>query len=143
MKQIRTFIIALMGCILLTACPTTEEKVVERTLNETHNISYQQKEETKELVRLSSEIESLELYSDWISVTALPYTGGAPKVKIFAYTNTGSTPRSATITIRTKEKNKNRDVLILTVVQEGFTPPTGVDDIHNQSSNQPAYSKDR
>lgn len=145
MKQFRIFILAIVGCIMLTACPggggtVTPEEIPGNEYTDTYNIPANGCDETYTLSKLSTELSSVSSCPEWLSVSILTYSYGSPKIKIIAKANTDTSERKHVIVIQ----STNNDKLTLTIVQAGKEKaPSGIDDIHNGTSTNPAYSKSR
>lgn len=72
---------------------------------------------------------------NWLTTEKESYTSGEPSVKLTVIANDDTTDRSTTVTITAE----NDDKVELTVKQPGRT--YGIDDTHNNQSDQPAYSR--
>lgn len=83
----------------------------------------------------------------WISVTIMPYTSGAPVVKLSAQANPNTKERKTKVIITTSSQNK----MELTVVQKAKSSspspsPSGentIEDTHDVVTDQPAYASQR
>lgn len=72
---------------------------------------------------------------DWLTVEKESYTSGSPSVKLTVTANDDTKERSTTVTVTAE----NGDKVVLTVKQAERT--YGIDDPHNNQSDQPAYSR--
>ena len=145
MKQFRIFILAIVGCIMLTACPGgggegPEEILISgKEYTDTYEVEASGCNDTYELKMLSAELASLGQCPEWLSVSALTYTSGSPQIKIIANPNNGG-ERKHKVEIQTVYNDK----LTLTVVQAAKEHiSSDIEDIHNETSSNPAYSKNR
>lgn len=89
------------------------------------------------LDNLSTAVKQIDHESgvNWLIIEKESYTSGEPNVKLTATANDDTTDRSTTVTIIAE----NDDKVELTVKQPGRT--YGIDDTHNNQSDQPAYSR--
>ena len=88
------------------------------------------------LEQLSAKITDIRNSAEWVSAYASTYTSGAPAINITVKPNQGTTERSCNIHIIT---GSNNDELILTIKQEAPV----VNDVHNETSSNPAYIRKR
>lgn len=156
MKHIKLIILAFVSCVALMACggdgdpapitPPIQSEVLGAVYSETINIPAAGCDKTYTLSKLSSRVSSCSTAPNWFTVSILSYTYGAPSIKITAKENTERTERRENVVLTTA----NNDKLVLAVVQAagsgstGQTDPTtssGIDDVHNGTSPNPAYSK--
>lgn len=146
MKQIKIFLLLALGSVILTACPSgVDDEIISenpelagKEYNDTYNIPAEGCDNSYTLSMLKSRITSSDIKSNWLTVTILSYTKGSPRIKIVATENQESSERKQIIVLRTE----NNDKLTLTFVQAGKEViSSGIDDVHNNSSDNPAYSK--
>lgn len=90
---------------------------------------------------LKTAIQKMEGDATWLSVSQQNYTSGSPAVRLIATDNVkdGETTntRSCNVTITAV----NGDIVVLSVIQEGAESKTGIDDSHDVTTDQPAYSR--
>lgn len=148
MKHIRLFSIAVALVALFTACG--DDKKEESPLNpvNTEGTTYNQSitldasgtQQTVKLTNLTSKIDEVENSNTWLTVLISPYTSGTPSIVVSSDEHTGTTARSGSVTIVAV----NGDKVILSVTQKGKEEQkTGIDDPHDVSTDQPAYSRQR
>lgn len=96
---------------------------------------------------LDCPITSAVAQDNWLTVEVMPYTSGAPMVKLTA----GSNPNTGERKTRVIITGTSQETVKLTVTQKGKqTPPTddgdeeeegtGIEDTHNSVTDQPAYA---
>lgn len=86
------------------------------------------------LSQLNAEVTNISTSAEWVSASKSNYTSGAPSIHITVQPNKGTTERSCTMLIT----SANKDELTLTIEQEA---PPAIDDMHNETSGTPAYSR--
>lgn len=95
------------------------------------------------LYNLKAAIEKIEGGATWLSVLKQDYTSGSPALRLIATENVKdgemTSARSCNVTIT----DVNGDKVILSVIQEGAESKTGIDDSHDVTTDQPAYSRER
>ncbi len=143
MKQLKLIILALVGCIMLTACPSNgeiEEDVKGKEYVDSYNIPADGCDVTYNIKEFKTRISSVSSTPDWLTITPVPYTAGSPSITIKAKSNTGSQDRKCTIVIKDAT-----DKITLTVIQtsQSSSGQTADDEYHNSVSHNPAYTKGR
>lgn len=94
---------------------------------------------------LDCPITSAVAQDSWLTVEVMPYTSGAPMVKLTATSNPNTQERKTKVVI----KGTSQDMVRLTVTQKGKTAPsddeegTGIEDTHDSVTDQPAYAPAR
>ena len=95
------------------------------------------------LSNLNAPIEAISVQDNWLKVEAMPYTSGAPVVKLTATDNPNTTERRTKVIVRAT----SQDRVELTVTQKGKTPAPPEDDtienLHDVVTDQPAYAPTR
>lgn len=104
-------------------------------------ISSQGGEQSMTLIDLKSAISNIGSTPDWLIITAKQYSSGSPSIKLEAEENQATSERKAEVIILATSGDK----VVLTVVQQAADdgnpePGTGIDDPHNEQTDQPAYA---
>ena len=135
-----------MGIVLLSfliiCCDGDDKGGVPggRTYTKTVNVAAEASQLTVTLKKLNAEISNIGQSESWVVATKEAYISGSPSILLEVSTNTSNQEREAKITIT----DVNYNVVILKVKQEkaGETPiDSGIDAIHNETTDQPAYSR--
>lgn len=140
MKRFKLYLLALVGCFVFAACGSDDpEEIIPGTgeakeYAETYNIPAEGCDITYTLMDLKSKITTVSAATDWLEISIQDYSTGSPSIKITAKPNDNVSERRYIVTINTV----NGDKLTLTLIQAG-KQPDGIDDIHNNVSDQPAY----
>ena len=85
---------------------------------------------------LSSAVSSVSSTPSWIVISPQYYSSGAPTLQLEYQENTATTTRDCTVNVSASSGDK----LVLTITQQASEVKSGIDDIHNNSTDQPAYS---
>ena len=88
------------------------------------------------LTDLSTAISSVEGHDGWLKPEVIPYTTGAPSLRMTAADNEGDNPRSCVVTVTSTSTDK----VLLSVTQKNEVLNSGIDDLHGMVTNQPAAS---
>ena len=95
------------------------------------------------LSNLNAPIEATSVQDSWLTVEVIPYTSGAPVVKLTATANPNTTERRTKVIFRAT----SQDRVELTVTQKGKTPTPPEDNtiegLHDVVTDQPAYAPAR
>lgn len=94
------------------------------------------------LSQVRSGITKIDDPKRWVSLSAANYSSGAPTVNIQYLANTSSMTRQCKATIHVA----SGEIVILQINQEAYVvpqEPAGIDDLHNDTSTNPAYSNRR
>lgn len=145
MKNFKQYIIASMAVILMTACgggSTSEEDIIPdnpdgQVYKQSVTLQADIVDETVTIENLKSAIKSIEGGAGWLTVIPLEYTSGNPKIRLIATENEKDTPRSCSLRITAQ----SGDMVILAVTQEKAELKDGIDDTHDVTTDQPAYSR--
>lgn len=147
MKKISMILFALMGLFLTTACGGggDDDNRQEPTPSAPHSYTQSESvaaaggEQTVTLTSLGSAVSKVEGNPSWLSVVPQFYSSGAPTIKLIVSENTETTERKSAIIITAASGDK----VILTVTQAAGSIAGGndIDDIHNELTDQPAYSR--
>ncbi len=111
-----------------------------RNFTQTVNVAAEASQKTVTLTNLNAAISNIRQSASWVVATKKAYTSGSPSILLEISENTSNQERTTNITITDISNN----TLILTVkqVKAGETPiDSGMDALHNQSSDQPAFSR--
>ena len=157
MKKFKLYLLALVGCLLFTACGSDDPEEIlpggtAKEYTETYDIPADGCNATYILKKLNTRITSVSATTDWLAISTQSYSSGSPSIKIIAEANTSKNVRKYAVII----KSENGDKLTLTLVQAGTsdggngsggdngendTTSSDIDDIHNGTSSNPAYAK--
>ena len=147
MKKIMKYLLAIAGVMMLTACPSgpdpdidpipepEPEPVYPQTYTQSVSVPYTEAEKTVTLDRLNNAISGITNVPSWLSVEKMEYYVGSPKIKIKHFKNPDNKTRECTITVTAVSGDK----VLLTITQDAKPEGTGIDDIHNGSTDQPGY----
>lgn len=150
MKQSAFKILALICLLAFAACGKDEKTTTtnggggggggsaptSQSYSQSVTIPAQKGEEVITLLNLSSSVSSVDTTPSWLVVSPQYYSSGAPTLKLEFEENTEAEERSCTVTIYAS----NDDKVNLTITQKGTEEKTGIDDVHDQQTDQPAYS---
>ena len=93
-------------------------------------------EQVVTLSNLSSAVSSVSNTPTWLVISPQFYSSGAPTLKLEFQENEETTERNSTVTVLAASGDK----VVLSIVQQAAEVKTGIDDIHNTPTDQPAYS---
>lgn len=96
-------------------------------------------EQVVTLSNLSSAVSSVSNTPTWLVISPQFYSSGAPTLKLEFQENEETTERSCTITASASSGDK----VVLTITQQAVETKTGIDDLHNEDTDQPAYAPSR
>ena len=127
--------------LLLVSCGGdggSEAPYTPKTFSQEIKISSNAAEQVLTLDKLDAAIESISGTTDWFRAVKDDYWSGSPIVKISVLENLTLADRKCIVKITTTKQ----DVLVINVTQEAHAAETntGVDDSHDNVSNQPAYA---
>lgn len=140
MKLFKLYLLALVGCLLFTACGGDDiDEMIGYT--ETYNIPAEGCKTIYTLKKLNARIEGISIEPDWLTVSKLDYLSGSPSILIRAKANTDKNERKWTLNMVTV----NGEQIALTLVQAGANgdnpAPSDIDFVYNGTSPNPAYAK--
>lgn len=148
-KKITAYIITLLGMMIIASCGSdneddkgggkgSESNYVPQTYTQSVPIDANGGTNSVKLNDLSTSIKSIdksgESSTSWIAISIETYTSGAPSILLKVEENNTTSERTCEVTVIAT----NGDKVQLTVTQEAGVPK-GIDDIHNNSTDQPAY----
>lgn len=148
MNTIKYLSIAFIFSLVLLSCggggddepdtPTPPAPVSGKHLTQTCDMAAEASEVIITLKGLSAEIDRISGSASWLSISAQPYTGGQPEVKVSAKENQQASARQQDITFFAA-----RDTLVLTVRQAApeSVPSTDTGKLHDTPTDQPAFSR--
>ena len=118
--------------------PTPPVPATGKHLAQTCDMSAEASEVIITLKGLSAEIDRISGSASWLSISAQPYNGGQPEVKVSAKDNQQNSARQQDITFFAA-----RDTLVLTVRQaaQENVPSTDTGKLHDTPTDQPAFSR--
>lgn len=93
-------------------------------------------EQVVTLSNLKSSISSVGNAPSWIVISPQYYSSGAPTLKLEYQENTLTTARDCSVTILASSGDK----VVLTITQQASETKSGIDDVHNDPTDQPAFS---
>lgn len=96
-------------------------------------------EQVVTLSNLKSSVSSVGNAPSWIVISPQYYTSGAPTLKLEYQENTATTKRDCKVTVLASSGDK----VVLTITQQASEVKSGIDDIHNDPTDQPAFSPER
>lgn len=120
MKQIKALFLSVMSLMLLTACPSDPDPVLEpSTYQRSLQVSAEKGQQTYTATDLKAGISNVQNTSSWLTVTTLAYGSGSPKIQLTYEENTGG-ERQAVVTLT--DVNNNKVLLTVTQLKAGETP---------------------
>ena len=136
MKNIRQYLFAGMAIFMLTACPSDPESEAQ---SYTQNVLLPSStsEQLVTLNQLQSAIATVKNSASWLIVEAQSYSSGSPQVRLCSTANTAKSERKCNVTITATTGDK----VTLSVIQQGISEGTGIEDIHNSQTDKPAYRR--
>ena len=143
MKSLKLMIMMAVCGVVMVACGGNDDKtetpvaVEGQTYRQTVTLPATQTDTVVTLTDLKSAIDGVEGTETWLTVTKAAYTSGAPSVRLTATANEGDDPRSCTVTITATSTDK----VLLAVTQQQEAMKTGIDDLHDLVTDQPAASR--
>lgn len=93
-------------------------------------------EQVVTLYDLSTAVSSVGSTPRWIVVSPQYYTSGTPTLKLEFEANTNTEKRECTVTVTAS----NSDKVLLQVTQAAAEVKKGIDDVHDEQTDQPAYA---
>lgn len=161
MKAICVYLAAIVSMCMMVACGGGGSDEPQSPLNpggdngggsspkvytQSITVPAQGGEQSMTLIDLKSAVSSISSTPAWIVISPKQYTSGAPAIKLEVEENKATTERRAEVTILAVSGDK----VVLTVTQQvggsgsGSTAAgTGIDDPHNEQTDQPAYAPRR
>lgn len=146
MKQFNIYLSFLLALVVLMSCgggdgggngssaPTGTPPV---TYTQEISVAATGGEQILTLSNLKSSITTIDNNSPWLVVSPQFYTSGSPQIKLNATANTSPSERSCKVTITAVSGEK----VVLTVTQRGNSAGgTGIEDLHDSQTDQPAYA---
>ena len=151
MKKSIFYMVALSSMFLLAACGgesssstggtdgiTDDDRTPPKTYTQSVSLPATAGEQVVTLSDLNSAISSVSGASSWLVVSPQFYSSGAPTLKLEYQENVGTTARSCTVTASASSGEKV--VLTITQQSENEDDGNGIDNIHNETTDQPAYA---
>ena len=149
MKTIKILSIAFAVCLTLWSCgggddddtPTPQPQPTPGTVKGKHftqtcNMPADASETIVTLTGLTSEVTRKKGSASWLTVNAVPYTGGTPQVAVVCTQNLGTDARQQEVSFIAAN-----DTLVLTVRQAAYTGGTDVDNPNDTFTDQPAFAR--
>ena len=149
MKTIKFLSIAFAACLTLLSCgggdddtptpqplPPTPGTVKGKHFTQTCNMPADASETIVTLTGLTSEVTRKKGSASWLTVNAVPYTGGTPQVAVACTQNLGTDAREQEVSFIAAN-----DTLVLTVRQAAYTGGTDVDSPNDTFTDQPAFAR--
>ena len=149
MKTIKFLSIAFAACLTLLSCgggdddtptpqpqPPTPGTVKGKHFTQTCNMPADASETIVTLTGLTSEVTRKKGSASWLTVNAVPYTGGTPQVAVACTQNLGTDAREQEVSFIAAN-----DTLVLTVRQAASTGGTDVDSPNDTFTDQPAFAR--
>ena len=140
MKQLNIYIIAIICVLFLTACGPGPEPEPSpspnppKTYSQSATLTAKGDAQKVTLNNLNSSISSVNNTANWLTATPQYYTSGHPQIELQATENTTGSERKTEVTVLASSGEK----VVLTVTQEAA--PAGIDDMHDEKTEKPAYS---
>ncbi len=148
-NNIFALVLVFMSVLSMTSCGDDKKETSPLNPVETEGKTYQQSvtldaekvDQTVTLTNLKTAIKDIEYDADWLTVIKQTYTSGAPSLRLTATDNVKddetTSARSCTVTVTAISGDK----VLLSVTQEGAERKTGIDDSHDMTTDQSAYSR--
>ena len=143
MKQLKIYAI-LLSILFATACGgdgggnDQQASQPPKTYNQSVTLPAKGGTQNVTLNDLKSAVSSVSSSPDWLVISPLFYSSGAPSIKLETQENTTTEERRCNVTIMAASGDK----VTLSVTQQASSNQegTGIDDIHNNTTSQPAYA---
>lgn len=136
MKNIRQYLFAGIVILMLTACPSDPESETQSYMQNIVLPSYAS-EELVTLNKLQTSIATVANSASWLTVETQFYSSGSPQVMLRSTANTAKSERKCNVTITASTGDK----VTLSVIQQGTSEGTEIDDLHNSQTDKPAYRR--
>ena len=148
-NKIVSSVIMVVAMIALVSChhhkketsPLNPVEIEGKTYQQSVTLLAENANETVTLTDLKTAVKDTEYNADWLTITKQTYTSGSPSLHLTANDNVkdgaSTDARSCTVTVTANSGDK----VILTVTQEGAKCKNGIDDSHDQPTDQPVYSR--
>ena len=95
-------------------------------------------EQVLTLSNLSSAVSTVSSSPDWMVISPQFYSSGAPTLKLEFEENSVMSTRECNVTVTASSGDK----VVLTITQQA-ADKSAIDDLHNEQTDQPAYSPSR
>ena len=143
MKQLKIYAI-LLNILFVTACGgdgggnNQQAPQPPKTYNQSVTLPAKGGTQNVMLNDLTSAVSSVSSTPDWLVISPQFYSSGAPSIKLETQENTTTEERRCSVTILAAAGDK----VVLSVTQQASSNQegTGIDDIHNNTTSQPAYA---
>lgn len=145
MKQMKLYFLFLI-CLLITyACGGGDgnggndpQPPTPKVYSQSITLSAEGGTQNVTLSDLSSDVRNVGSTPEWLVVLPQFYSSGAPSIRLEVQANTNAVERKCNVTIQAASGDK----VVLSVTQQASSNQEGtdIDDIHNNTTSQPAYS---
>lgn len=151
MKRLEIYLIAVMSLFFLAACGgggddggstggsgggTGGGSYIPKTYSQTVTLPANSGELVITLSDLSSAVSSVSSSPTWLVISPQFYSSGAPTLKLVYQENTETQERKTSVTVLASSGDK----VLLTITQQAGEKKDGIDDLHNDKTDQPSYA---
>lgn len=154
MKRLEIYLIVVLGIILLAACDGGGDdggstggtggnsgggSYIPKTYNQSVTLPAKGGDLVITLSDLNSAVSSVSSTPTWVVISPQYYSSGAPTLKLEFQENTQIEERKITVTVYASSGDK----VLLSIIQQAGEKKDGIDDLHNNQTNQPSYAPQR
>ena len=156
MKRIMSYTFALLVMFALAACGGGDDDDspisggssgggggstthIPQTYTQSVTLPAKEGEDVVTLSNLSSSVSSLSGTPSWLVISPQFYSSGTPTLKLEFIENVEPTERSCTVTALASSGDK----VVLTITQQAAEVKKSIEDIHNGTTDRPAYAPSR
>ena len=151
MKTIKIYLMVLLGLFVLSACGGGGDDAggsggssggggnnghVPQAYAQSVSIPATSGDQVITLSSLNSSVSSVSSSPSWLVISPQFYSSGAPTLKLVYQENTETQERKAVVTVSAS----SGDRVVLTITQQAGERKDGIDDLHNDKTDQPSYA---
>ena len=149
MKRLVIYLISVLNCFFLVACGggsdddggggtggTSGGSYIPKSFSQSVTLPAKGGEQVITLSDLSSAVSSVSSSPSWLLISPQFYSSGAPTLKLEFQENTENQERKASVTVYASSGDKVQ----LNVTQQAGEKKDGIDDLHNDKTDQPSYA---
>lgn len=150
MKRLEIYLIVVLGIFFLAACGGGGDdggsssgtggnsgggSHIPKTYSQSVTLPAKGGDMVITLSDLNSAVSSVSSTPTWLVISPQYYSSGAPTLKMEFQENTETEERKTSVTVYASSGDK----VMLTISQQADEKKDGIDDLHNNQTNQPSY----